>query len=178
MPGRTYLWSRRLPGRGNCMHVCMFAGWPVDMQHACRKVIHPTLSVGRQTSSTSRSRPWPTLSFVPPTVPLRQGGREGYMGVVRRGSSLGVGVGVSWLPSRAEVSSVARNGLRLTRRESEVSGCSFCPACLSPKKSLEGWNLLCERSEHRHNTLGVFQHHIPLSQTKINQRTELARFGD
>ena len=66
--------------------------------------------------------------FVPPTIPLRQGGREGYIGVIWRGSSLGVGVGVSWLPSRAEVSSVARNRLRLTRRESEVSGCSFCPA--------------------------------------------------
>ena len=99
------------------------------MQAACGMSRVLDRATDRATDSCSRR---PALManpfFVPPTIPLRQGRGEGYKGVVWRGSSLGVGVGVSWLPSRAEVSSVARNRLRLTRRESEVSGCSFCPA--------------------------------------------------
>ena len=152
-----------------CMFACLQAGpWLCSMR-AGRSFIRLYRSGDRPHPRHAADHGQRFLSSHPPS-PYGRGGREGYMGVFRRGSSLGVGVGVSWLPSRAEVSSVARNGLRLTRRELEVSGCSFCPACLSPKKSLEGWNLLCERSEHRHNTLGVFEHHIPLSQTKINHQ--------
>ena len=101
-----------------CMlHFCRLpSGHALCSMRAGRPSI--TDSIGRTTDHPvhAADHGQPFLLSHPPS-PYGRGGREGYMCVVRRGSSLGVGVSVSWLPSRAEVSSVTRNGLRLTRRE-------------------------------------------------------------